>query len=52
MMSTNEISSNKDGFLRGASMLERMNQLSESLQEFVVRQIAEGLRYLLDMAEC
>jgi hypothetical protein len=51
MMSTNDISSNKDGLLRAASMLERMDQYSEGLQEFVGRQIAEGSEYLLVMSE-
>jgi len=51
MMSTNDISSKKDGLLRAASTLERMDQYSEGLQEFVGRQIAEGSEYLLVMSE-
>ena len=41
----------QDGLLRAAFMLERMDQYSEGLQEFVDRQIAEGLESLLVMSD-
>ena len=42
---------NKEGLLRPAFLSDCTGQYSESLQEFVDRQIAEGLEYLPVMSD-